>query len=162
MHTAKFFWLICGYCCKTMCKSSIWSNLFHLHVYQMSSLVVNVEWKVTKIRVSKIRVSEIKVSEIRVSEIKVSEIRVSKIRVSEISVREISVREIRISSNHRELHGAIFWTELHVLSFLGFSPFCTATCSLYPPDFCHCRECTLLDWNAARYEIALPSRSPVK
>ncbi len=59
--------------------------------------------KVTKIRVSKIRVSEI-----RVSKISVSEIRVSKIRVSEIRVREIRVSEIRISSNHHELHGAIF------------------------------------------------------
>ncbi len=42
-------------------------------------------------------------SEIRVSEIRVSEIRGSKIRVS-----EIRVSKIRISSNHRELHGAIF------------------------------------------------------
>ncbi len=32
----------------------------------------------------------------------------SEIRVSEIRVREISVSEIRISSNHHELHGAIF------------------------------------------------------
>ncbi len=47
--------------------------------------------------------SEIKVSEIRVSKISVSEIRVSKIRVS-----KIRVSKIRISSNHRELHGAIF------------------------------------------------------
>ncbi len=54
--------------------------------------------KVTKIRASEIRVREIRVSKIRVREIRVSEIRVSKIRVS----------EIRISSNHRELHGAIF------------------------------------------------------
>ncbi len=58
----------------------------------------------TKIRVSKIRVSKIRVREIRVREISVSEI-----RVSEIRVREISVSKIRISSNHRELHGAIFW-----------------------------------------------------
>ncbi len=43
-------------------------------------------------------------TKIRASEIRVSEIRVSKIRVS----------EIRISSNHRELHGAIFgdWRRL--------------------------------------------------
>ena len=53
---------------------------------------------VTKIRASEIRASEIRVSKIRVREIRVREIRVSKIRVS----------EIRISSNHRELHGAIF------------------------------------------------------
>ncbi len=57
----------------------------------MSSQVVNIEWKsknfcwkkVTKITVRKIRVSEIRVTEIRVS-------------------------KIRISSNHRQLHGAIF------------------------------------------------------
>ncbi len=42
------------------------------------------------------------------SEIRVSEIRVSKIRGSEIRGSEIRVSEIRISSNHRELHGAIF------------------------------------------------------
>ena len=65
----------------------------------------------TKIRVSKIRVSKIKVSEIRVSEIKVSKIRVSK----------ISVSEIRISSNHRELHGAIFsWVHQRGMSCRGF------------------------------------------
>ncbi len=49
-----------------------------------------------------------KVSKIRVSKIRVSKIRVSEIRVREIRVREIRVSEIRISSNHRELHGAIF------------------------------------------------------
>ncbi len=48
-------------------------------------------------------------SEIRVSEIRVSKIRVSKIRGSEIRGSEIRVSKIRISSNHRELHGAIFW-----------------------------------------------------
>ncbi len=42
------------------------------------------------------------------TKIRVSKIRVSKIRVREIRVREISVSEIRISSNHRELHGAMF------------------------------------------------------
>ncbi len=34
--------------------------------------------------------------------------KVTKIRVSEIRVSEVRVSEIRISSNHRELHGAIF------------------------------------------------------
>ncbi len=58
---------------------------------------------------SEIRVSEIRGSEIRGSEIIGSEIRVSKIRGSEIRVSEIRVSEIRISSNHRELHGAIFF-----------------------------------------------------
>ncbi len=43
---------------------------------------------------------------------KVTEIRVSKIRVSEIRVNKIRVTEIRISSNHRELHGAIFFLGL--------------------------------------------------
>ncbi len=58
---------------------------------------------------SKIRVSKIRVSKIRVSKIRGSEIRVSKIRGSKIRVSEIRVSEIRISSNHRELHGAIFY-----------------------------------------------------
>ncbi len=35
--------VLCGYCCETMCKSSIWLNWFHLHVYQMSFQVVNVK-----------------------------------------------------------------------------------------------------------------------
>ncbi len=30
MDTGQFFWLICGYFCKIVCKSSTWSNLFHL------------------------------------------------------------------------------------------------------------------------------------
>ncbi len=47
-------------------------------------------------------------SEIRVSEIRVSEIKVSEIKGSEIRGSEIRGSEIRISSNHRELHGAIF------------------------------------------------------
>ncbi len=75
----------------------------------LSEKVRNFDKKVTEIRVSEIRVSEIRVSEIRVSKIRVTEIRVSKIRVTEIRVSEIRVSEIRISSNHRELHGAIFW-----------------------------------------------------
>ncbi len=57
----------------------------------MSSQIVNVEWKSKNFwqnKVSKIRVIEIRQSKIRGSEIRVS--------------------EIRISSNHRELHGAIF------------------------------------------------------
>ncbi len=52
--------------------------------------------------------SEIRVSEIRVSKIRGSEIRGSEIRGSKIRVSEIRVSKIRISSNHRELHGAIF------------------------------------------------------
>ncbi len=42
------------------------------------------------------------------TEIRVSKIRVSEIRVTEIHLSEIRVSKIRISSNHRELHGAIF------------------------------------------------------
>ncbi len=57
---------------------------------------------------SEIRGSEIRGSEIRGSKIRGSEIRVSEIRGSEIRGSEIRVSEIRISSNHRELHGAIF------------------------------------------------------
>ncbi len=56
-----------------------------------------------------------KVSEIRVSEIRVSKIRASEIRVSEIRVSKIRVSEIRISSNHHELHGAIFVQETQVV-----------------------------------------------
>ncbi len=67
----------------------------------MSSQIVNVEWK-------RKNFWQNKVSEIRVSKIRVSEIRGSKIRGSEIRGSEIRVSEIRISSNHRELHGAIF------------------------------------------------------
>ncbi len=54
-----------------------------------------------------------KVSEIRVSEIRVSEIRGSKIRGS-----EIRVSKIRISSNHHELHGAIFCCQLRLFWFV--------------------------------------------
>ncbi len=46
-----------------------------------------------------------------------SEIRVSEIRVSEIRGSEIRVSEIRISSNHRELHGAIFCALARTLCF---------------------------------------------
>ncbi len=67
----------------------------------MSSQIVNVEWKSKNFWQNK-------VSEIRVSKIRVSEIRGSEIRGSEIRVSKIRVREIRVSSNHRELHGAIF------------------------------------------------------
>ncbi len=44
-----------------------------------------------------------------------SEIRVSKIRGS-----EIRVSEIRISSNHRELHGAIFCQERYIIPIKSF------------------------------------------
>ncbi len=40
--------------------------------------------------------------------------KVSEIRGSEIRVSEIRVSKIRISSNHRELHGAIFFLETNV------------------------------------------------
>ncbi len=73
----------------------------------MSEIRVS-EIRGSEIRGSEIRGSEIRVSEIRVSEIRVSEIRGSEIRGSEIRVSKIRVSEIRISSNHRELHGAIF------------------------------------------------------
>ncbi len=66
----------------------------------------------SEIRVSKIRVSKIRVSEIRGSEIRGSKIRVSEIRGSKIRGSEIRVSKIRISSNHRELHGAIFFKRL--------------------------------------------------
>ncbi len=46
-----------------------------------------------------------------------SKIRVSEIRGSEIRVIEIRVSEIRISSNHRELHGAIFSKQVEFNTF---------------------------------------------
>ncbi len=49
MDTGQFFLLICGYCCETMCKSSIWSNLFYLGVCWMNSQVVNIEWEKVRI-----------------------------------------------------------------------------------------------------------------
>ncbi len=55
----------------------------------------------SQIRVSQIRVSQIRVTQIRVSQISVTQIRASQIRASKIRATEIS-------SNHRELHGAIF------------------------------------------------------
>ncbi len=51
----------------------------------------------TQIRASQIRASQIRVSQIRASQIRPSQIRASQIRATEIS------------SNHRELHGDIFF-----------------------------------------------------
>ncbi len=62
----------------------------------------------------KVRIFDKTVTKIRVSEIRIREIRVSRIRVM-----EISVSKIRISSNHCELHGAIF--EQNSLSFVTHS-----------------------------------------
>ncbi len=64
------------------------------------------------------------------SEIRVSEIRRSKIRGSEIRVSEIRVSEIRISSNHRELHGAIFFPNcLQANKAMALaSPICNVCC----------------------------------
>ncbi len=59
----------------------------------MSSQVVNIEWKSKNF--------DKKVSQIRASQIRVSQIRASQIRATEIS------------SNHRELHGAFFYTAGH-------------------------------------------------
>ena len=61
-----------------------------------------------KVRIFDKQVTEIRVSEIRVSEIRVSKISVTKIRVTKIRVTKIRVSKIRISSNHCEVHGAIF------------------------------------------------------
>ncbi len=70
--------------------------------------------------VTAIRVSEIRVSKIRVSKIRVTEIRVSKIRVTKIRVSKIRVSEIRISSNHPELHGAIFINSAYFQFLISF------------------------------------------
>ncbi len=75
--------------------------------------------------------SEIRVSKIRVSEIRVSEIRGSEIRGSEIRVSEIRVSKIRISSNHRELHGAIF------VSYMMLSARFAACANLNSDKLCH-------------------------
>ncbi len=53
-----------------------------------------------KVRILTKRESQIRVRQIRASQIRASQIRVSQIRATEIS------------SNHRELHGAIFWREM--------------------------------------------------
>ncbi len=45
MDIRQLFWLLCGYCYDIMYRSSIWLNLFHLGMCQMSSQVVNIEWK---------------------------------------------------------------------------------------------------------------------
>ncbi len=92
--TGQFFCLICGYCYETMCKSSIWSNLFHLGVCQMSSQVVNIEWKKVKILTKK--VTQIRASQIRVSQIGASQIRVSQIRASQIRATEISSNHLKL------------------------------------------------------------------
>ncbi len=79
MDIGQFFQLIYAYCSERMYKSSIWSNLFYLGVYWVSSHIVNVEWKQQKIWLKK-----------------VTQIRVSQNRAT------------KISSNHCKLHGAIF------------------------------------------------------
>ncbi len=53
-----------------------------------------------------IRVSQIRASQIRASQTRASQIRASQIRASQIRATEIS-------SNHRELHGAIFLSQLY-------------------------------------------------
>ncbi len=75
----------------------------------MSCQVVNIKWKKVRIltkKVSQIRASQIRVSQIRVSQIRARQIRASQIRASQIRASQIRASEI--SSNHRELHGAIF------------------------------------------------------
>ncbi len=100
MDTGQFFWSICGYCYETMCKSSICSiwvcTKWVPKLWTLSEKSKNFDKKATQIRASQIRVSQIRVSQIRASRIRVSQIRASQIRATEIS------------SNHRELHGAIF------------------------------------------------------
>ncbi len=61
---------------------------------------------------------KVRIFDKKMTKIRVSKIRVSKIRVSEIRVREIRVSKIRISSNHRELHGAIFTYSTTIWIFL--------------------------------------------
>ncbi len=63
--------------------------------------------KASQIRARQIRVSQIRASQIRASQIRASQIRASQIRASQIRASEIS-------SNHRELHGAIFIVDRRV------------------------------------------------
>ncbi len=91
MDTGQFFWLICGYCCEAMCKSSIWSNLFHLGTRVLNEFPSCEYW------VKKVRILIKKATQIRASQIRASQIRTSQIRATQMS------------SNHRELHGAIFF-----------------------------------------------------
>ncbi len=115
----------------------------------------------SKIRVSEIRVSEIRGSKIRGSEIRGSKIRGSEIRVSEIrgsKIRGIKIRvsEIRISSNHRELHGAIFGlvflNPVRTVGWLAISrrslvqgPIVVQNCSNLSAFFPVCGQLPLLD-----------------
>ncbi len=68
---------------------------------------------------------------------KVTKIRVTEIRVTEIRVTKIKATEIRISSNHRELHGAIF--SLHDVWFVCTGIAAGQTSILYVgnDEFCH-------------------------
>ncbi len=70
-----------GHCCETMCKSSIWLNLFHLGVCWVPKLWILREKSKNSDKVTQIRASQIRPSQIRATE---------------------------ISSNHHELHVAIF------------------------------------------------------
>ncbi len=103
---------LCGYCCETMCKSSIWSNLFNLGVHQC------------KCWVKKARIFDKKVTEITITEI----------RVTKIKATKIGTTKIRIASNHRELHEAIFvlvsvqiMDSFKILQMDGFAAFCCFT-----------------------------------
>ncbi len=76
-----------------------------------------------------------------------SEIRVSKIRGSEIRGSEIRGSEIRISSNHRELHGAIFDT-LTLKANVLF-PRLSARLVVSRPSDQHCLNLTVLSSSLA-------------
>ncbi len=63
--------------------------------------------------------TQIRATEIRATQIRVTQIRASQIRTTQIKAAQI--RETKISSNHRELHRAIFFVPLslsvcHLLS----------------------------------------------
>ncbi len=94
MDTGQFFWLICGYCCETVCKSSVLVKFVPFGC--VLSKFPSYEYWVKKVRILTKKATQIRVSQIRVSQIRATQIRASQIRATEIS------------SNHRELHGAIF------------------------------------------------------
>ncbi len=111
MDTGQFFWLICGYCYEPMCKSSIYSiwvcAKWVPKLCILSEKSKNFEKK-SNPNQSKPNQSWAKSEQPKSEQAKseLSLIRASQIRVSQIRVSQI--RATLISSNHRELHGAIF------------------------------------------------------
>ncbi len=105
----------------------------------------------SQIRVSQIRASQIRVSQIRAGQIRASQTRASQIRASQIRASQIRASEI--SSNHRELHGAIFCLCENVVGRLGGSkmfwnvPYLTVWCPFRRRSNQPKRATGLNNWN---------------